>query len=380
MKATIASATNDNQWQATWEIFPRFARMTVTQAAHNYWFLYEGTPGGVLETGTDFVVRADGAQTSAATAWTSDLEPEEWVYFSDPAVGSGGRSLFVAQHQNDNTVDSYYAMREEMTVFGFGRDGTNTFLDSTPRQYTIGLIDDTVYNTVAPLIRGAYASIAATVGTADRLDDSGSAGWSPFTLNNSSGSPDRNQLADVNGDGRLDAVVGYEATNSLGKLAWYEQPTNPTGIWTEHVIDNIIGPMSVGVRDMDFDGDLDVVAGEHTKRDPSAGRLFVFENADGQGTSWTRHLVYTGDEHHDGAHIVDIDGDGDYDIVSIGWVNDKVVLYENLSDCVPPGGGGGRTACQPSADCECRQRPDGDRRRRFRIGSDHTGWIRQPGQ
>jgi hypothetical protein len=29
--------------------------------------------------------------------------------------------------------------------------------------------------------------------------------------------------------------------------------------------------------------------------------------------------VNMGDEHHDGAVLVDVDGDGDLDIISIGW-------------------------------------------------------------
>jgi hypothetical protein len=39
--------------------------------------------------------------------------------------------------------------------------------------------------------------------------------------------------------------------------------------------------------------------------------------------------VSTGDEHHDGAVLVDIDGDGDLDIISIGWAHGRVLLYEN---------------------------------------------------
>jgi hypothetical protein len=58
--------------------------------------------------------------------------------------------------------------------------------------------------------------------------------------------------------------------------------------------------------------------------------LYVFENANGQGTNWNTHTVYTGDEHHDGAQVVDIDGDGDLDIISIGWDHDRVLLYEQL--------------------------------------------------
>jgi hypothetical protein len=158
------------------------------------------------------------------------------------------------------------------------------------------------------------------------------ASWSLFTLSSTSGDPDRNHLADINRDGRLDAVVGFEAISTLGKLAWYEQGSSATATWTEHVIAEIIGPMSLDVTDMDGDGDLDVVVGEHSISNPSSAKLYVFENSDGQGGSWTEHLVYTGDEHHDGAQVVDIDGDGDLDIISIGWTHSRVLLYENKAE------------------------------------------------
>jgi hypothetical protein len=153
--------------------------------------------------------------------------------------------------------------------------------------------------------------------------------WSEYTLNATSGAPDRNRLADINGDGRLDAVVGFETPD---ELVWYEQGSSATSTWTEHVIANVIGPMSLDVADMDKDGDLDVVVGEHNLSDPSSAKLYIFENDDGQGTSWTEHMLYTGDEHHDGTQVVDIDGDGDLDIISIGWTHDRVLLYENKAN------------------------------------------------
>lgn len=165
------------------------------------------------------------------------------------------------------------------------------------------------------------------------------ASWTPYTLSNNTGMPDRNRLGDINKDGRLDVVVGYEAINVLGRLAWYEQPATATGLWTERVIsDSVIGPMSLDLADMDGDGDLDVVVGEHNYANSAAARLLIFENLDGLGTSWRRHVVHTGDEHHDGAQVVDIDNDGDLDIISIGWTNSKVILYENRSIV---GGGSG---------------------------------------
>lgn len=157
--------------------------------------------------------------------------------------------------------------------------------------------------------------------------------WSPFTIDPTVSPPDRNRLADINGDGRLDAVVGFEAISTPGNLTWYEQGAAATDPWTEHVIATPIGPMSLDVADMDGDGDLDVIVGEHNLADPASARLIIYENMDGVGGSWSEHIVYTGDEHHDGAQVVDIDGDGDLDILSIGWDNDRVLLYENTSTC-----------------------------------------------
>jgi hypothetical protein len=154
--------------------------------------------------------------------------------------------------------------------------------------------------------------------------------WWAQTLHNTSDSPDRNRLADINGDGRLDAVVGFEAISAPGKLVWYEQPHNlATEPWTEQLIATVVGPMSVDVADMDGDGDIDVVVGEHNLKDPASAKLYIFENVDGKGTTWVPHLVHTGDEHHDGAVVVDIDNDGDLDIISIGWSHNRVLLYEN---------------------------------------------------
>ncbi len=169
------------------------------------------------------------------------------------------------------------------------------------------------------------------------LRNDGNGTWSNHTLFETGDLPDRNRLADMNGDGRLDIVIGYEAISKAGKLAWYEQGKDPTQPWREHLIGRVTGPMSLDVADMDCDGDRDVVVGEHNLRHPDAARLIYFQNVSADPVRspaplfWRGHVIATGDEHHDGAKTVDIDGDGDLDIVSIGWGHHKVVLYENKS-------------------------------------------------
>jgi hypothetical protein len=163
-------------------------------------------------------------------------------------------------------------------------------------------------------------------GTKWLRNDSGT--WSEWTITNTTDNPDRNLLTDMNRDDRLDAVVGYEAISRSGKVAWYEQGETATALWIEHVIGYVIGPMSLDVVDIDNDGDYDAVVGEHNLKTPESARLLIFENRKG---TWIEYVIHTGDEHHDGAHVVDIDNDSDYDIVSIGWGHNRIVLYENKS-------------------------------------------------
>ena len=153
--------------------------------------------------------------------------------------------------------------------------------------------------------------------------------WTTFRMGRiKAGDPDRVDLADVNGDGRLDAVIALENGTDVW---WFEAPENPTGEWTQHKIGVIAGQgFSMDTADFDGDGDPDVVIGEH--RGKQENRVVLFENVN-VGAMWKQHVIDKGHkntvDHHDGTQAVDLDGDGDLDITSIGWYNPKVWIYEN---------------------------------------------------
>ncbi|CAM4384929.1 malectin domain-containing carbohydrate-binding protein [Zobellia nedashkovskayae] len=150
---------------------------------------------------------------------------------------------------------------------------------------------------------------------------------------------DRAQLADFDRDGDLDAIVGQlslgsggEGTGAKTEFAWFEAPADPTQLWIRHDLDSDInGSLSVFSIDIDFDGDQDIVVGEWR----GDKRLIAFEN-DLCGSGEFKKVILDdgalGYEHHDGARVVDIDSDGDLDVVSNGWLNDKVLrIYENTT-------------------------------------------------
>ena len=127
---------------------------------------------------------------------------------------------------------------------------------------------------------------------------------------------------DVNGDGRMDAVVGQAEGQSLGGpslpggLRWFEAPADRTQPWIRHDLDvEFESTHNIRLADINGDGTMDVVAGEQDQA--PLKRLAVFYN-DGHG-SFTRQVLGTDASHN--VAVGDADGDGDLDILAgpHGW-------------------------------------------------------------
>ena len=139
-QVSIRSTSKDGKWGCEWDIYPTYATLTVTQADSNYWFLYEGTPGGSFSEEDDYFVTSDGQRHAASEHLKEQVLPApEWVYFGDKNVK---RTLFLLHHEADEAVDQYYPM-DGMTVWGFGRNYQccEKYLQGTPNRFTIGFIE-----------------------------------------------------------------------------------------------------------------------------------------------------------------------------------------------------------------------------------------------
>ena len=129
-------------------------------------------------------------------------------------------------------------------------------------------------------------------------------------------------LSDIDEDGDIDFISTWGTTT--GYLEWYEN--DGTGVFTYHVISSTLNyPRGVSTGDLDEDGDIDIAASSYND-----DKLYWFEN-DGN-ESFTEHVVSTDVTYTNGIediHIVDMDGDGDLDIISSSRISDKYTMFEN---------------------------------------------------
>jgi hypothetical protein len=166
-------------------------------------------------------------------------------------------------------------------------------------------------------------ALAAGVGSPGvdwwRNPGDGSTNWVRHSVGSTINMAKMIEVADVNGDGRLD-VVATDSEAKVCQVFWFEAPADPTkAAWKRHQIaSGYNGLDSLSVADFNRDGHPDTVIGE-TK---GLNRLVLYENIN-RGAAWAEHLIDQGKESHKGALAVDLDGDGDLDLVSIAYFGFK---------------------------------------------------------
>jgi hypothetical protein len=103
--------------------------------------------------------------------------------------------------------------------------------------------------------------------------------------------------ADFNNDGRLEIVAANKGTSEgqdlakdrpLTPISWFEVPENPLdgGGWKEHVLTKVKVPINSQPVDLDGDGDLDILAGAREEL-----RIFWFENLGAKEISFAEHPI-----------------------------------------------------------------------------------------
>lgn len=119
-RAVIQVDSEDRAWKTLWVFTETHLEIVVNAVGHPHWFLYEGAPGGAYDESRCYGYSCDGARWRCDERWERRLPEPRWVYFQPE---DSRRILFLqdAGARPADTVDSYWSMEGNMTVFGFGR-------------------------------------------------------------------------------------------------------------------------------------------------------------------------------------------------------------------------------------------------------------------
>lgn len=221
---------------------------------------------------------------------------------------------------------------------GTPRDGKpwkrHVITSDLPRAYDVCLVDldgDGALDVAASSYVGGQIAWFA-----NRVKTDGDKEWKKYLIEDKLGDTRTIRAADFNGDGRMDLLATSRTSNLV---LWYENPGKPTNDpWKRHVIDDqCVQPTHGHAVDLDGDGDMDVVmalgmlAPAGTK---NSHQVVWYENVGkpGKGLEWKKHVI---GELENAFEVVaaDLDGDGKLDVVATSWTaKGKLVWFQNPGD------------------------------------------------
>ena len=129
-------------------------------------------------------------------------------------------------------------------------------------------------------------------------------------------------VADMDNDGDLDIL---SASFTDATIAWYENDgaANPT--WTAaNIVTNATGASNVSAVDIDNDGDMDILS-----TSANNDKVIWYENDGAADPSWTAITISSAADYVEGLHYADLDNDGDMDVLSASYNDDKLAWYES---------------------------------------------------
>lgn len=127
---------------------------------------------------------------------------------------------------------------------------------------------------------------------------------------------------DLDNDGDID-ILG--ASSDDNQIAWWRNDGGQPIIWSEQIICNdFYGAKSVRVADIDNDGLLDVIGAAIID-----DKIIWWKNNGGNPITWVEHIIAN---NFDGAHraeVCDLDHDGDFDIVGAAYFDEEISWWRN---------------------------------------------------
>ena len=262
------------------------------------------------------VISTDTDNSSVSPTWTArDIATN--------VVGAYG--VYAADMDGDGDIDILSASHLDDTIAWYENNGASdpswsksvitTSADGALSVYAADMDGDGDMD----IISGSYSD-----NTVAWYENNGASdpSWSKSVITTSADGLKSIYAADMDGDGDMDIISASFFDNTI---AWYENNGTSDPIWTaQDIAISANGARSAYAADMDGDGDMDIVSA--SSKDYT---IAWYENNGASDPSWTAQDITTSASEAIWIYAADMDGDGDMDIVSASRNDDTIAWYEN---------------------------------------------------
>ncbi len=267
----------------------------------------------------------DGNRDLAAPAYSADLV----TMFKNNGAGAfsqhpiedglnGMQFVFVIDVDSDGDEDIVGTAQLADSLYWWSNNGDDTF-SSTTIQTGLDVIDQVI---AGDIDGDNDVDIIVSVTNENKIffyENDGSEGFTETS--DGLTSPEGLQIIDLDNDFDLDFVV---VSSGDGYVKWYEN--DATGDFNDRSVSDVLAAKVVKAIDLDSDGDIDIVAG-HYDAGGSTGSLVWFKN---NGNEVFTEINISGTAQNIiNIDAIDIDNDGDIDIVTSNFREKAIQLWSN---------------------------------------------------
>src|SRR5262245_8246989 len=253
--------------------------------------------------------------------------PPGWSAFVISSTADGARSVYAADVDGDGDIDVLSASLIDHKIVWYENTGSVRFGWLTHTISVAGVAARSVY--AADVDGDGDMDVLGAFADSKQIDWYENQGGVPlvFSAHNITTTADGVQAviaADLDDDGDMDVL---SASNVDDTIAWYENDGLIPPTWTKRTITTTaFSAWDVRAADLDMDGDLDVVSASSADN-----KIAWYENDGASPPTWIPRTISTLAQSARSVVAADIDTDGDPDVISASFNDDKFAFYENLT-------------------------------------------------
>ncbi len=262
-------------------------------------------------------------------AWSENLGGRKFRNHLISTEAAGAQSVYAADLDNDGDLDVLSASAYDHKIAWYENLGRGNFGDRETNQQLINADAKTAQSVyAADLDRDGDMDVLSASAADDKIawyENLGEGRFQNHLISTQADGARSVHAADLDRDGDLDVL---SASYNDNKIAWYKNDGEGNFGGQQTISTIASGASSVHAADLDGDGDMDLLSASvrdnkivwYENREVTSSRVFVL------------HIISATAIYARSVHTADLDGDGDLDVLSASAGDNKIAWYKNLGD------------------------------------------------